>query len=367
MTRPAWSDVCAGKFELSPLGDLSSLPQRQTEWRTKFASGFYGPIPAPPTSLDVTSHEVPGDRATRIRLRVNEGFKVDAALWRPLHNRPAPLICGLSFTGPIGVLGGTSFPIDPDARVYSRPELGAPDNRLHDILRGTEAHRWPIDTLTSAGFAVLISCYGSWAPDEPASFARHGLRPVLHTETGAISLWAWAIIRLLDAAERVPGIITTDAIVAGHSRLGKAALWAAANDMRIGTVFANEAGCGGTAPAAHKIGETVNQMKEAFPHWLCNRDPSFDLDQHHLMATIAPRQLYIASAEEDVWADPIGTYTALTAASAAWNENANWPMPKDMWHSHGPTHFARLGHHLRPGKHELLPEDWDNFLKFLGK
>jgi len=366
--RAAWPDVFAGDFGLPDLNGAGPLAERQKAWRDGLADGLYGAIPAPPDDISISIHTLDGSSARRVALDMSvdgRTFSVDAALWCPKGKSAAPLIAGLSFMGPIGVLQGDAFPIDPNARVYTKPELGAPEGRLVDSLRGTESHRWPIDLLTDQGFAVLISCYGSWAPDEPKAFKQHGLRPFLGIDTGAISLWAWAIQRLVDVASDLHAVDANRITVAGHSRLGKAALWAAANDERIGTVFANNAGCGGSAPARHPVGETPEQMAAAFPHWVRAQANPFPFDQHQLMACIAPRKLYVASASRDIWADPVGTYIALTRAATLWQEPMRWPTPKEAYHGSTPFHFPSVGHHLRDGEHELLREDWQQFLAFL--
>lgn len=366
--RPAWQDVFAGDLELPDLNDAAPLAARQAAWRDGLANGLYGPVPSPPDEISFSIHGLAGSSARRVDLDMmvdGRTFSVDAALWCPKGKFPAPLIAGLSFLGPIGVLEGEAFPIDLNARVYTRPDLGAPEGRLDNVLRGAERHRWPIDMLTDQGFAVLISCYGSWAPDEPTAFNQRGLQPFLGIDTGAISLWAWAIQRLVDVARELPEVDANRITVAGHSRLGKAALWAAANDERIGTVFANNAGCGGTAPARHPVGETLPQMADAFPHWVRAKANPIPFDQHHLMACIAPRKLYVASADQDIWADPVGTYIALTHAATLWLEPMAWPTPREMWHCIAPIHHLSIGHHLREGAHEWLVEDWRQFFSFL--
>ena len=365
--RPGIDQVFAGPVILPPLGDLSDLTNRQVGWRADFSDRLYGPVPPPPDSVEVRLKPLTeGAEHVIVNVR-SEGrqLTVDAALWRPPGNGPVPLIAGLDFTGPIGILEGDDFPLDARARVFTRPKLGASDSRLHDKLRGSSAHRWPIKHLMDNGYAVLISCYGSWVPDDPGDWTTHGLQPLLRQETCAISLWAWAFQRLIDAAGQIDGIQTEGAVVAGHSRLGKAALWAAANDTRIAAVLANNSGCGGAAPHRHAIGETLKQMSDAYPPWI---KPSADpgtLDQHHLMACIAPRKLYVSSADQDTWADPVGSYLALKAASAAWPDPPAWPSPEEMWTAGGALQSPLIGHHLRPGGHDLLPSDWRHFLAFL--
>ncbi len=366
--RPGWDDAYSGPFALPDLDGDGALEDRQAKWRCGLADAIYGPIPDAPDGISYEFQSLEGTSARRLVLEIKHGarvFSVDAALWLPKRETPAPLIAGLSFTGPIGVLDGDTFPLDFNARAYSQPELGAPEGRLHDVLRGTEAHRWPIEMLIERGFAVLISCYGSWAPDDPDHFQYHGLRPFLGVETGAISLWAWALQRLVDLGVLLPEIDENRVTVAGHSRLGKAALWAAANDARIGAVFANNAGCGGAAPARHAVGEALDGMARNFSHWIRPQTDRSPLDQHHLMGCIAPRALYVASADRDLWADPVGTYIALCEASKVWSEPMDWPSPDAMWAASVETHHRAIGHHLRHGDHEMLPEDWAQFLRFL--
>ena len=365
--EPAWEEIFAGDFELSSLRGPDPLLDRQRLWRAQFEDHLYGPIPGMVHDLIVREEPLDGATATRVVFQMRHRgntLEVDGALWRPVQDGPAPLIVGLGFTGPLGILGGTAFPVDPKARAFSRPELGAPAGQLDDCLRGSEAHRWPVEMLTDQGFAVLVSCYGSWAPDSADDFHQHGLRPFLGVDTGAISLWAWAIARLIDGAEKLGGIRTQDVVAVGHSRLGKAALWAGVQDARIGTVFANNAGCGGTAPAAHGIGETLTEMGAAYPHWIKSQTKPLPVDQHHLMGCLAPRKLYVASARQDVWADPVGTYAALSEAADLWPDKMDWPDSKEMWFDQAETHHKSLGHHLRPGDHDMLPLDWERFLAF---
>ena len=381
--------------------DKDTLPLHQAELRTLLADRLYGPVPPPPAQIKVTRQPIAGEPAERLLINISVAdrqFEVDAALWLPAaSDTPAPLICGLDFIGPIGLMHSTAFPIDPQARISSRPDYGARDNRIEETLRGVSAYRWPVSLLCNAGYAVLVSCYGSWVPDDNHAWKSHGLYPLLDCQhqpaVGAISLWTWAIQRLLDAAAGCAEIDESRSIVAGHSRLGKTALWAAANDARISAVFANNSGCGGSAPAAHPVGETLQQMAERFPHWtiqhldgqhlngqppdsphldeqsLNTANNSLPFDQHDLLSLIAPRAVYLAGAKADLWSDPLGSYLALQAATPAWHSDgkadADWPTPEALWQTGGQVQVGSLGYHLRPGGHDLLPYDWRLFLAFL--
>ncbi len=395
----------AGSIDFSPINSAAASSvtrdDQQARQRAMLADTFYGPIPPPPDKLSVVREPMQSERAERLQIKVSicdRAMNVDAALWLPSKaSGPVPLICGLDFIGPVGLMSSPEFPIDKSARVSSRADYGASDNRIEETLRGVCAYRWPVGMLLDAGFAVLVSCYGSWVPDDIDHWNQHGLYPLLvnpdktsldnpdvkknssqhHTAgethtTGAISLWAWAIQRLLDVAATCDEIDMSRVCVAGHSRLGKAALWAAANDSRISAVFANQSGCGGSAPAAHPVGETLAQMHERFPHWLLppQQAVSSELrcDQHHLLSLIAPRALYLGGARSDLWSDPIGSYLALAAAAPMWDTDSSqgrvWPSARELWQSSDQVCNGALGYHLRPGGHDLLPFDWRQFLQF---
>jgi hypothetical protein len=386
MTPDDFNAAFAGEIEFLPLTDdtpvttTAARHQRQLELQKIMANRLYGDIPPPPDHISASRQPIPGEQAERLMIEMTVAerrFTVDAALWLPKGiSGPVPLICGLDFVGPIGIMTSTGFPIDASARISPRPRYGAPDKRLTETLRGTSAHRWPISMMLDAGYAVLISCYGSWVPDDADGWKTHGLYPFLGCEdaspTGAITLWAWALRRLLDLAATCDEIDSSDIAVAGHSRLGKAALWAAATDVRIKAVFANQSGCGGAAPAAHPVGETLAQMAERFPHWTIPSSHSaadLTFDQHHLLSLIAPRAVYLAGARADLWSDPIGSFAALQEAASFWQTDRVvdwvWPLAQETWQSCGPVRNGPLGYHLRPGGHDLLPYDWRQFLEFL--
>jgi hypothetical protein len=170
-------------------------------------------------------------------------------------------------------------------------------------------------------------------------------------------------MRLVDASATLPEIAPALIAVAGHSRLGKAALIAAACDPRIAAVCAVQSGCGGAAPEAHPVGETRAQMHERFPHWALPPG-SAPFDQHELLALVAPRPLWLAQAEEDLWADPLGSLAALAAAAPAWGLAPDWD-PALAWPAPATRRAGPIGWTLRAGPHDLTPADWEGFLDHL--
>jgi hypothetical protein len=231
-----------------------------------------------------------------------------------------------------------------------------------DTIDGEQSDRWPYARIVEAGFAVVTADYRAIEPDDPAPVhpGVRGLFPAVDGGWGAIGAWAWGISRLLDVAGRVEGVAADRAVALGHSRLGKAALWAGAQDARFAVTVSNDSGCGGASLFRHRdpAGEDIAAITTAFPHWFvpsfasyAGREEHLPVDQHQLLAAIAPRRVWVASAVDDRWADPLGEHLAVSAAAPAFG-------------LYGFEPGDGIGHHLRSGGHDLTEWDWTLALAF---
>jgi hypothetical protein len=191
-------------------------------------------------------------------------------------------------------------------------------------------------------------------------------------EWGTIGAWAWGLSRIRESLQDDPFIDAKRMAVIGHSRLGKCALWTGAQDEKFRMVVSNNSGSGGAALYRRCFGERIHHMLKPVGYWFCrhhasyaHREEELPTDQHMLLAAIAPRALYVASATKDQWADPRGEFLALVQAAPIYSLYGleGLPVSKLPPPNH-PVSGARVGYHLREGKHAVTAFDWEQYLDF---
>ncbi len=237
----------------------------------------------------------------------------------------------------------------------------------------------PTEEICDNGYAVLSFCYKDVTTDD-GDFT-NGLAGLLTKgdrapdSPGKIAMWAWAAMRVMDYAQTLPSIDKNNIAVVGHSRLGKTALLAGAMDERFACVISNDSGCSGAAISRGKVGETIGRISTRFPFWFCEnyagyggREYDQPFDQHYLLSLAAPRKLYVASAENDEWADPASEFLGCAAVSEVYEllGEKGFVHADAMPKAGDAFHDGTVGYHLRAGEHYLSRSDWNQFFKFMG-
>lgn len=240
---------------------------------------------------------------------------------------------------------------------------------------------FPVEELVARGYAALAFHNGDVDPDSFDGFTNgvHGVfqpDPKVRTPDswGTLAAWAWGASRVMDWIETEPLIDRTRVAVVGHSRGGKTALWCGANDTRYALTISNNSGCGGAKLNRMELpkSEGIARINKVFPHWFCDtfkkygdNEAALPVDQHMLVALIAPRLAYVASASLDDWAGQPGEFRSCVLASPVWQlygmkglVGETFPAPDS------PLQEGRVGYHLRTGKHDLALYDWQRYMDF---
>jgi hypothetical protein len=370
-----------------PVTDAKTWQEkRRAEILRLFEEHVYGKSPGRPSGMRFVVLESDpkalDGRATRRQVRIllagrEDGPAMDLLLYLPNGaGGRKPAFLALNFQGNHAVHS------DPAIRLSERwiaAGEGVVDHRATAASRGAAASRWPAETLMKRGYALATCYYGDIEPDRDGAW-KEGVRGHFGpgafgnlgpTDWGAIGAWAWGLSRALDYLATDPDIDGARVAVLGHSRLGKTALWAAAQDERFALAVSNNSGAGGAALARRRFGETVAFITSAFPHWFslrhreyADRESALPVDQHMLLALTAPRPLYVASAEEDLWADPRGEFLAARAADPVYRLLGTEGLGTEAMPAVDTPIGKTIGYHVRRGRHDLTVEDWKQYVAF---
>ncbi len=236
-----------------------------------------------------------------------------------------------------------------------------------------------LEVILERGYAIATLDAADFCPDDKEKF-REGVQahwypdrsgPPGAEDPGAIATWAWGLSRALDYFHNDRDIDQRRVAVIGHSRMGKTALWTGAEDQRFAMVISNDSGCGGAALSRRRFGETVARINHVFPHWFCQNFSKYNdhedrlpVDQHELVALIAPRPVYIASAQDDGWADPRGEFLSAKGAEPVYRLFGREGLGTDDMPPLNQSVGQSICYHIRAGKHALSDFDWLKYLDF---
>lgn len=371
-----------------PVTSKEDWQKRRAELLDLFANHVYGKTPvARPEAMRFEHRTKVTDfldgKATLEEIRIHfskaeDGPFLDLILIKP-NQVPAggvPTFLTLNFAGNHTLHPSPEISLTASwmrSNAIQKKEGQVVDDRATDKGRGSRISRWPVEKLIDAGTALASFYYGDIDPDFDDGF-ENGIHALFGKpkpdEWGSIGSWAWGASRAMDYLETDEAIDQKRVAVFGHSRLGKTALWAGAQDERFALVISNNSGCGGAALSRRRFGERVGRINTAFPHWFSDifvqyneNEAALPVDQHQLITLIAPRMVYVASAVEDRWADPKGEFLSAKHAGPVYELLGK----KGLGVEEQPELNSPVGdsvrYHIRSGKHDVTDYDWEQYIK----
>ncbi|HWC99982.1 MAG TPA: hypothetical protein VG456_24650 [Candidatus Sulfopaludibacter sp.] len=358
--------------------------KRRPEILSMYQDEVFGHSPAAPAKLEyevvsVDKQALAGKAVRKLVTLSLAGKKVNMLLYLPAGaKKSSPVFVALGFNG------NQTVAVDPGVPLAEEWNVDPATKKLvhktaADSSRGASAERWQVEKILAHGYGLATIYAGDIEPDVPGAIS-YGIRPLffkpgqtmpLANDWGAIAAWAWGLSRAMDYLEKDRDVDAKRVAVFGHSRMGKTALWAGAQDTRFSLVISNESGEGGAAISRRDFGERTKDLNTRFPHWFASnfskyndREAAMPFDSHMLLALIAPRALYVASAEGDQWSDPRGEFLGLVNAGPVFELLGRKGLATDKMPAVHQPIVHDVAYHIRAGKHDVTAYDWDQYLKF---
>jgi hypothetical protein len=361
----------------TPVTTTEQFESRKAEILSLFEENVYGSFPKDgyTTSFEVVEEgEAMDGKAIRKQIKITvetEKGTSDALmlLYLPKSDDPVPVVIGLNSNGNHCVYDDNAI----------LPSYTTEDDGTIEENRGSKADRWCVETLIERGYGLATIYFEDFAPDDGDTYNTRVISLFDDENFRAIGAWAFGISRGIDYLEQDSAVDASKIADIGHSRLGKAAVWAGANDERISLVISNDSGNSGASLSRGNHGETVKSINAIFPYWFCdkystygNNESELPVDQHELLACIAPRRVYVASAESDLWSDPQGAWNSLLFSREAYElyglETISGSVGTDGWtqpETNTRVFSEAMAYHVRTGWHEMQPDDWENYLDYM--
>ncbi len=346
--------------------------------RAAFVDHVYGPWP---TGLPVSFGEpriVDPDYLGRgvleeVKITVGEGpgarsFHMGVAYPASTNATAAPIVIGQTFSSNCATFNGAPLTA-PDGGLCDGPP-NVPG--IFTYILGEFIAVAPVDQYLERGYAFASFYSSEFVPDrkEEGRAVLAGLTGGDAVPTSALAAWAYAFSAAIDYFDEDDRIDPERTAVYGHSRFGKVALVAGAWDNRIEAVLAHQSGFGGASLSRSTVGEGLKRIFRSYPHWF---DPAYGeyagrlkelpVDQHQLLALIAPTPVLLGNGRRDVWSDPNSSYRAAEAADRIYELYGVRGLDQDGLRDFNPN--AELAFHMRAGAHGVQQEDIDAFLDFM--
>ena len=363
------------------------VKDRRPEIISIFTQQMFGQSPARPSKMLFkvfdNDPKALGGIATRKQIKVlfdgsDNGPSMYILIYLPNGIKiAAPLFLGYNFAGNQSINNDMTVQI---TKSWMNPKTkGVISNQATDSSRGIAETAWPLEMILKHGYGVATIYAGDVDPDYDDGFKNgvQALYPELQNRGdnfSTMAAWAWGLSRAMDYIETDGAINSIKVIVYGTSRMGKAAVWAGATDQRFAIVIRNESGAGGAKLFHHPEGENIARICTVFPHWFCHnfqqyigKDTILPFDQHMVLSLIAPRPLYIASAEGSNLTDSFGEFLSAKYADPVYRLFHTIGLPVKEIPAVDHAVYGQIGYHNRSGKHDILPYDWQQFLNFAEK